>query len=256
MFYFLSKAVDFLIMPLSIIFYVFIYAFVVKDSRRKKQMLGLGIALLALTSNQYLVTKAINAWEYRLINLSEVKEKYDVGILLSGGLITTRSSRQDHPALGDHGDRILQTYLLYKHGKIRKILITGASGDWLIAKNQGETRQTASLLASWGVPASDIMFEEKARNTRENALFSARILNKMFPGGKYLLVTSAFHMRRSTGCFEKVGIQTDPFPADFNGGYNGLSFQKLIPDPDAFADFCLLWHELIGYMTYKIVGYC
>jgi uncharacterized SAM-binding protein YcdF (DUF218 family) len=256
MFYFLSKAIDFLIMPLSIILFLLFYAFAGKSDRRRKQALGLATILLLLASNSYLVTKAINAWEHKFINLNEVGKTYDVGVLLSGGLITTTTPRQDHSTLGNHGDRILQTYLLYKHGKIRKILITGISGELQMARRQGETRQAALLLASWGVPATDIMFEEKARNTHENAVFSGRILNKMFPSGKYLLITSAFHMRRSAGCFEKVGIKTDPFPADFHGGYNAPTIQKLVPDPDAFASFCMLWHELVGFIAYKAVGYC
>ncbi|SEI67139.1 Uncharacterized SAM-binding protein YcdF, DUF218 family [Dyadobacter sp. SG02] len=256
MFYFLSKAFDFLIMPLSVVFFILIYSFFTKNTRHRKLAVGLAIVLLGLASNSYLVTKAINAWEPRFVNLSEVRETYDVGILLSGGLITMSTPRQDHPSVGNHGDRILQTYLLYKHGKIKKILITGTSGELLMAKKQGETRQAAELLASWGVPANDILFEERARNTRENAVFSGRILNKMFPSGKYLLITSAFHMRRSAGCFEKMGIQIDPFPADFRGGYNRLTVHSMIPDPDAFAYFCMLWHEFVGYMAYKAVGYC
>lgn len=256
MFYFLSKAIDFLIMPLSIVFFILIYSFLTKNNRRRKLAVGLVIVLLLLASNQFLVMKAINAWEYRFVNLDEVKQTYDVGVLLSGGLITSVTPRQDHPSMGNHGDRILQTYLLYKHGKIRKILITGTSGEMMMARKLGETRQAASLLASWGVPAKDIMFEEKARNTRENAVFSGRILKKMFPSGKYLLITSAFHMRRSAGCFEKVGIKTDPFPADFRGGYNRFVIQKLVPDPDAFAFFCMLWHEIVGFVAYKAVGYC
>jgi uncharacterized SAM-binding protein YcdF (DUF218 family) len=256
MFYFLSKAIDFLIMPLSIVFFILIYSFLTKSGRRRKLAVGLVIVLLGLASNSYLVTRAINAWEAKFVNLAEVKETYDVGILLSGGLIMNSTPRQDHPAMGNHGDRILQAYLLYKHGKIRKILITGASGEVLMARKLGETRLAASLLASWGVPAKDILFEEQARNTHENAVYSGRILKKMFPSGKYLLITSAFHMRRSAGCFEKMGIKTDPFPADFNGGYNRFFIHKLVPDPEAFAYFCMLWHEFVGFVAYKAVGYC
>ncbi|WP_353717534.1 YdcF family protein [Dyadobacter sp. 676] len=256
MFYFLSKAVDFLVMPLSIVFFILIYAYVTKSDRRRKQAVGLVTVLLLLASNSFLVTKVINAWEYKFMNPGELRGVYDVGVVLSGGLITTSTPRQERPAMGDRSDRILQAYLLYKQGKIKKILITGISGETLMARKLGETRQAATLLASWGVPARDILFEERARNTHENAVFSGRILNKMFPSGRYLLITSAFHMRRSAGCFEKVGIKADPFPADFRGGYNRFTVHKLVPDPDAFAYFCMLWHEVIGFLAYKAVGYC
>jgi uncharacterized SAM-binding protein YcdF (DUF218 family) len=256
MFYFLSKAIDFIVMPFSIIFFMLAYAFFTKNSQRRKLVLGLAVVSLYLMSNSYLVMKALNAWEHRFINISEVRKTYDVGILLSGGLILSSTPRQDHAAMGDNGDRVLQTYLLYKSGKIKKVLITGKSNEDFMAIRKGETRLAASLLVSWGVPAEDIVFEEQARNTRENALFSARILKKMFPSGKYMLITSAFHMRRSAGCFEKAGIKTDPFPADFHGGYNKMMLPKLIPDPDAFAYFCSLWHEVVGFIAYKAMGYC
>lgn len=256
MFYFLSKAIDFIVMPFSIIFFMLAYAFFTKSNQRRRLVLGLATVSLYLMSNSYLVMKALNAWEYRLINISQVKKTYDVGILLSGGLTLNSTPRQYNAAMGDHGDRVLQAFQLYKSGKIKKILITGRSSPEFMAIGRGETRQAASLLVSWGIPAQNIIFEERARNTRENAVFSARILKKMFPDGEYLLITSAFHMRRSAGCFEKAGIKTHQFPADFHGGYNKMVLQKLIPDPDAFAYFCSLWHEVVGYIAYKAMGYC
>ena len=158
MFYFLSKAIDFLIMPLSIVFFILIYSFLTKSNRRRKLALGFGIASLALASNSYLVTKAINAWEPKFVNLAEVKKTYDVGILLSGGLITMSTPRQDHPAMGNHGDRLLQTYLLYKHGKIRKILITGTSGEMQMTRKVGET-----LLALLGRTVSPSVVSQVAK---------------------------------------------------------------------------------------------
>jgi uncharacterized SAM-binding protein YcdF (DUF218 family) len=257
MFYFLSKAIDFLAMPTSIILMLLLYGYVVRSEKTRKRVVGIIFILLLLFSNLPLVMWSFNQWEPQAVNLSDIKEQYDVGILLSGGLINPQQRDEDHASLGRSGDRVLQTYLLYHAGKIKKILVTGTSADGLIALKKGETRRAAELLVSWGVPARDIIFEEKARNTRENAVFSARILKQKFPSGKYILITSAFHMRRSAGCFEKAGIQTTIFPADFYGGYNSMSFKDaVIPDPDAIAYFSVLWHEWIGYVVYKMVGYC
>jgi uncharacterized SAM-binding protein YcdF (DUF218 family) len=257
MFYFLSKAIDFVVMPLSIILLLLIYALLVKNARRSKQIVGLVLILLLLVSNSYLVMKAFNWWEPSLVNTHDLKEEYEVGILLSGGLIASKKPDAEQAFLGNHGDRVLQTFQLYKAGKIKKILITGTSQDFMMEQGKGETRMAAALLVKWGVRASDIVFEEKARNTRENAVFSAAIIRKNFPAGRYLLITSAFHMRRSAGCFEKAGIKTDTFPADFYGGYNKLTFKNAFrPDPNAIADFNTLWHEVIGFIVYSAVGYC
>ncbi|NIJ55761.1 YdcF family protein [Dyadobacter arcticus] len=256
MFYFLSKAIDFLVMPLSIILLLLGYALIIRNSRKRRQTIFLVLILLLLISNSFLVKKAFNWWEPRSINISTLQQ-YEVGILLSGGLIASKKPNADHIYLGSRGDRVLQTFQLYKAGKIKKILITGISQDFMMKKRKGETRSAAGLLVEWGVTPGDILFEERARNTRENALFSAAILRTSFPTGKYLLITSAFHMRRSAGCFDKAGIKTDIFPADFYGGYNELTFETgFQPDPGALADFNTLWHEVVGYLVYKVVGYC
>lgn len=256
MFYFLSKAIDFLIMPLSIIFLMMLYGLATKNNRKRKLVLMLSLVLLSLFSNTWLVNKAFTWWEPRPVNINTVDGTYDVGILLSGGLIGANVPDEDHAVLGSHGDRVLQTFLLYKAGKIKKVLITGTSSATMMEAGKGETRRAAALMVKWGVPAQDVIFEENARNTRENALFVARILNQKFPGGRYLLITSAYHMPRSAGCFAKVRVKTDQFPADYYGSYYPLAFKNtLIPDPYALAYFSFLWHEWVGYIMYKLVGY-
>ncbi|KAA6436672.1 YdcF family protein [Dyadobacter flavalbus] len=257
MFYFLSKAVDFLVMPLSIAFFLMLYALFTKKDRRRKRAVLLTVIFFMLISNSYIVNKAFNWWEPRPSNIGSIHQVYDVGILLSGGLIASNDPAEDHAWMGRHGDRVLQTFLLYKSGKIRNILITGTSSEAVMAAGKGETRQAAAMLVKWGVPAHAILYEEKARNTRENALFSARILKEKFASGKYILVTSAFHMRRSAGCFVKAGVKADLFPADFYGNYYGVTLKSaVIPDPDALAYFSLLWHEWVGYVVYSLAGYC
>lgn len=256
MFYFLSKAIDFIAMPFSIAFFLLLYGVFVRNVWKGRFAVTVALLILYVISNSFFVNKALNWWEPRPKNLSEIKKPYDVGVLLSGGLMSANVPNEDHLVLGKRGDRVLQTFLLYKAGKIKKILITGISSEQMMREGKGETRLAAKLLVQWGVPAQDIIFEEKARNTRENAKFSAKILKARFPSGKYVLITSAFHMRRSAGCFAKVGIQAATFPADFYGGYYDLQLQDFfIPEPNALAAFSMLWHEWIGNVVYKLVGY-
>lgn len=256
MFFFLSKAIDFLAMPLSILMLLFVYGLLTKNKKRKRVSLVTALVILLLITNGYVVNKVFNWWEPERLNLSDIRTQYDVGVLLAGGLIDARDPNDDHAYMGRHGDRLLQTYMLYEAKKIRKILITGTSADSMIVVDKGETRRAAHLLAQWGVPAEDILFEEKARNTRENAMFSATILKNRFPGGKYVLITSAFHMRRSVGCFKKAGIEADGYPADFYGGnYPFNMISVLVPSAEAVSCSALLWHEWIGYVVYKAVGY-
>jgi uncharacterized SAM-binding protein YcdF (DUF218 family) len=255
MFYFLSKAIDFLIMPFSIFLILSLAGFLSKNAKRRKILLSIAFVWLFLISNSYLVNKAFNWWEYRHTNISSIGKIYDVGIVLSGGLTGVSPEGSDHPSIGSHGDRFLQAFLLYKAGKIKKILITGTSSARLLNQGKGETRQAAELLVQWGVSSEDIILEERARNTRENALYSAGILKSKFPGGSYLLITSAFHIRRSVRCFNKSGMTVTPFATDFYGSQNQSLRDLLILDPGAIARLDLLWHEWTGYLIYKMVGY-
>ncbi|MGZ4118990.1 MAG: YdcF family protein, partial [Bacteroidia bacterium] len=70
-------------------------------------------------------------------------------------------------------------------------------------------------------------------------------------------ITSAFHMRRSLGCFNKVGIATVPYSTDRYAGPRKFEFDYLfIPNSSVMNDWNTLIHEIIGYITYKISGYC
>jgi uncharacterized SAM-binding protein YcdF (DUF218 family) len=257
MFYFLSKSIDFLLMPFCISFFLLIYALVVKSRKRSRRALTFALIMLFLISNTYLVNKAFLWWEPGVVKTEDLQTNYGVGVVLSGGLINTAKVNDDVQELGSHVNRLFGAYQLYQAGKIRKILITGTSSAGLLAMGKGEVRQAGQVLQGWGVPPDDIVLEERARNTRENALFSAEILKKQFANEKFLLITSGYHMPRSLGCFRKAGVSVDHFVTDFYG-VRGLDDIKrlIIPDVNAIGNFDLLWHEWIGYVTYRIMGYC
>lgn len=257
MFYFLSKTIDFFTMPFSISLLLLLYGLLTKRAHRRRVALVSSLLILYLISNSYLINKAFYWWEYKPVNLSEITKTYGVGIVLTGGLAHHAEKNADHPTLGQHADRFLQGYLLYKQGKIKKIIITGTSPEAVINLGNGETQLAAKLLIQWGVRPEDIILEQKARNTRENALFTAKILKAQFPGEKYLLITSASHMRRSIGCFNKAGITADAFPADFYANeYITKIKDMLVPDPAAVGYSQILFKEWIGIIVYKIMGYC
>ncbi len=243
-------------MPFSISLILIIYGLGTKKLKRKRIAIISSFFILYLISNSFLINKAFNWWEYKPVNISEVKKTYDVGIVLTGGMISL-SQTADHPGLGIQADRFLQAYLLYKNNKIRKILITGASQKSLRDAGKGEAQQAAALLVLWGVNPGDILLELNAKNTRENALFTSKILKAQFTGKSYVLITSSFHMRRATGCFKKVGISADVFPADFYGSDENTSFKEaVVPDPKIVGFSQLLFREWVGIIIYKIMGYC
>ena len=97
---------------------------------------------------------------------------------------------------------------------------------------------------------NDIIIENQSRNTKENAINSAKILDKK---NEYILITSAVHMKRSILCFKNVGLKIIPFSVD-----NSMSFSSnkieyiLLPRSRVLENWEELIHEIIGYYVYLL----
>ena len=212
-----------------------------------------GIGLLLFFSNPFLINEALLAWEPEAVLMKDVSV-YDAGIVLTG-VTEVNKSPHDRVHYREGSERILDAIQLYKTGKLQKIIISGGSGALKkVARIEASNLQQTALIA--GVPAKDILLEERSRNTRENALYTKELLQQHPELKELLLITSAFHMRRAQGCFEKVGPEFHTFPADFQTHDRSFHLDDfLIPDPEAVWEWAHLIHEWVGYVTYKLLGY-
>ena len=119
-----------------------------------------------------------------------------------------------------------------------------------------EALEVKTLLLLAGVPEADILMEDKSRNTYENAQFTKKLLTRHPELNHFIIVTSAFHMRRATACFQKAGIPHDVFPADFYSADRLLRLEDFIPAEEALGGWHKLFREVGGFIIYKIIGYC
>tara|TARA_B100000029_G_C17562332_1_gene953812 strand:- start:1275 stop:1757 length:483 start_codon:yes stop_codon:yes gene_type:complete len=151
------------------------------------------------------------------------------------------------------GNRSIHALRLYRAGKAPLIIISGGnvfSQDSL----KPEAAYTAELLQDWGIPPSVIIFEGNSRNTRENALETAKLLNNR--GLKrILLVTTAFHMPRAIGAFRAVGIDAVPAPSSISAELQEPTILHWIPSLDGLGRVQRLMHEKIGIFVYRIRGW-
>lgn len=193
-------------------------------------------------------------WEVPGTTLNAAK-KHDVAIVLGG--MFEYNGDLDEITIRRQGDRLFKAISLYKTGKVEKLLISGDSG-YLGERGLHEAKQVKTLLITWGIPETDIITEEKSINTHENAVESTKILKQSYPHYKnFILVTSGIHMRRSLACFEKEGIQCTSFSTDLYANQSGNYYwdQYLIPNLDTFNLWNKLFKEVVGYISYSIVGY-
>lgn len=253
MFFILSKTIDFLLSPLVWILIVMCAAIWSKSSTYKRVYLNLAIGMLILFSNSFISGLVFRAWEGEPVPLESLSV-YQTGIVLTG-VAMTKKNAPDRVFFAKGADRVMHTVELYKAGKIRNILISGGSSA-ILSKQIPEAQKLRKVFLYSGVPDSAIFLEDKSRNTVESARYTKKISDSLHLGSKYLLITSAFHMPRSMGCFKKAGIDAESYAVDYYTGDPGYTLgEMLIPSEYALYRWGVLIHELAGYVIYKLMGY-
>lgn len=254
MFFILSKILYFLVMPLTIVLICFIAAWVLKHPKHKKRLLISGLILLLIFTNDFIINEMMLLWEIPPTPISEVSSNYDVAIILTG-VTTTEKPPHDRTYFNKGADRVMHTVQLYKQKKAKKIMVTGGSGS-LLGNEIKEADEIKRILLLCEIPEEDILIENQSRNTRENAAFTAVVLKNKFPEGKFLLITSAFHLRRAHASFKKAGINADSFSTDFYTYPRRFTPDSLfIPTESALSKWTILFKEMLGMTFYKIAGY-
>jgi uncharacterized SAM-binding protein YcdF (DUF218 family) len=100
-------------------------------------------------------------------------------------------------------ESVEKTAYLYKKGLVRKIIVSGGPN-----KHSGyiEGDEMEKELEKLGVPAKDILIENKATSTLENVLFSREIIDREIGFenvGTIVAVVKNFHARRALMTLKK-----------------------------------------------------
>ena len=247
MFFILSKILDFILQPICWIFILLVFAY---NSRFSKRFIAITIGLLLLLTNGWFVNQCYLAYESPQ---KQINQTYQWCIILGGGMMRSGEGYRT----GETADRFIQPLLLYKQGKIKKLLITGGNVNikGLKIDDTQESKKVKDILIAMGVDSKDIYLEEQARNTHENATYTKLVL-KPFLGEKMLLVTSAMHMPRAKACYVKEGFKVDDYPADIKKKDTPSGILDLvIPQERNLSKFADLIREMAGYVIYKVVGF-
>ncbi|MCW8885411.1 MAG: YdcF family protein [Motiliproteus sp.] len=133
------------------------------------------------------------------------------GVIVLGGAEKIRTSADWNTLeTNEVAERLLVIpELLRRYSNSRFIYTSGS------ASVENPSKRGADLVKAYlerqGV-AERFEFERQSRNTYENAVYTKQLIGD--DGGKWLLVTSAFHMPRSVGVFSYQGIDVIPYAVD------------------------------------------
>jgi uncharacterized SAM-binding protein YcdF (DUF218 family) len=151
----------------------------------------------------------------------------DAAVVLGAAVWTTQVS----PVFRE---RINHSIDLYRKGKVRKLIFTGGQG------NPGEPTESSAAsqyALKNGVPAHDILIEEKSHTTYENIVYAKQLADR---NGikKVLIVSDPLHMKRAVAIASDVGLAADPSPTP-STRYQGVGSQL----------------RLLAHETYYYIGY-
>jgi len=133
-------------------------------------------------------------------------------------------------------ERINHGIDLYRTGKVRKLIFTGGQG------NPGEPTESAAardFALQSGVPAQDILIEEKSHTTYENIKYAKQVADA-HNIKRVLIVSDPLHMKRAVLMAQDVGLKAEPSPTP-STRYQSVKSQ-----------LGLLMHETYYYIGYLI----
>ncbi|MCF6216695.1 MAG: YdcF family protein [Emcibacter sp.] len=175
-------------------------------------------------------------------------------IVLAGAERLTLSTRHKQVTLSGAAERLIEAAKLARQFPDLPIIY---SGGGQIKNMLSESKIARKYFIEAGIDPSRIRFEDKSYNTHTNALETKKYIQHYETGGretgKWLLVTSAFHMPRTVGAYRNADINIQPYPVDYRTHLK----TSLIKNPNAGQrlyqlDFAL--HEWIGLLAYYISG--
>ena len=247
-FFIFSKILSFTVDPFFWIIILLLLALFAKKKYKRPRYLYSALILVIIFSSSPFYKMVFDYWK---IKREITYQKFDAGILL-GGMISL-SSTVDNIQFNEHNDRLLNTIELFHKGIIKNIIITGASGS--LSSDMKEADILKSFLTRIGIPKEKIIVENQSKNTHENATYTELTCRELeMDKYSFLLITSDYHMRRSLSCFKKTGLNITPFVKESDEFHFDLEY-IIVPQTNVLFKWKVLFHEIVGYFIYKIMGY-
>lgn len=201
-------------------------------------VLPIGAASLALLEDRFPV-------------IDEPPAKVD-GIIVLGGVVDPYiTAGWGQISIDGEAERITEFVNLAGRFPEARLVFAGGSGR-LLRQGLKEADTALELIVQLGIETDRVEIESQSRNTHENAVYAKDMINPA-PGESWILITSAFHMSRSVGCFRQAGWPVIPYPVDFKlekGEGLRLSFSL----GDGLDMLGTALHEWLGLTFYWLTG--
>ncbi len=170
---------------------------------------GIRLVLLVLIPFFILTLTPCGSWllmrtENHYPEQTSVAPKVAGMIVLGGGIDDVEGNTRQQPLYGASSGRVVEALRVAQKNPSLKILLTG---------RPGEVDLTKKLFEENHIDPRRLILETHSNSTLKNAQESYKLVR---PGSQpWILVTSAFHMKRAVDDFEHTGWTVIPYPVDY-----------------------------------------
>jgi len=179
-----------------------------RRQRTGKIVVSIGVVLLAALSYSAVSNVFLRPLEYRYRPLLKAEEICDVNwvVVLGGGHTSDPQIPITSQLSDDSMARLVEGIRLHNMLPESKLILSGGSAFDPVPNAD----VLADVALAIGVDQQDMILESGSKDTKDEA----RLIKGIIGNDKFILVTSAYHMPRSVGLFQKLGMKPIPAPTD------------------------------------------
>ena len=257
MFFILSKTIGFFLLPTNFLCVLLVLGLFLARTRFAALANRLSFAaitlllLMAYTPLGHIILLPLEERMSRPATPKNMKAPYGI-IVLGGSIDTIVTKARGTVAINESAERLTEAIELARRFPKARIVFSGGSGQ-IFSQNMRESDAAKNFFSSMGLNPDRLIFEGKSRNTWQNASYTKNLL-KPTADQRWLLVTSAFHMPRSIGCFRKVGMSVIPWPVDYRTRGKSDIYRMFDRASEGWKRVDIGVREWVGLLLYRLTG--
>ena len=252
MYFYLSKLLAPLLNPTNLlfIFLIFFYLLNLKSKIKFKLISNIVLILVLLLSFFPLGNLGLRYLEKDYI-LEDKFYKVDNIIVLAGSEMIASTEITKKLSLNSGSERLIISAKLALDYPNSKIYYLG--GDGRLVKSKFNEADVAKIFYSnIHFDLNRVIFIDNTRNTIEN-LKAFKKINTLNQSN--ILITSAFHMKRSMLIVKELDLNIKPFAVDFRSvnKFNILNYYQRLNIAENWQSFNIFFREIIGILAFKLL---
>jgi Uncharacterized conserved protein len=219
---------------------------------KKRLLWGITLVFLFIAAGP-VIPRLVSHLEYTFEPPHTLPIDIDGIILLGGAFNRPAMQHTKHVVYSMAAGRILDFVALAKRYPHARLILSGGGGR--IDSVASEAHITLEMMRNLGVDTARTILEPHSKNTFENAVFSKQLLAPQ-PQQKWVLVTSAIHMRRAVALFQTQGFNIIPYPVDYHSSKTGQTawYNKAFLAGHGLLFWPFVMREIVGYWYSALTG--